>query len=61
MNTSKKKFIQQYPYIQESETLSHAFNIAYDVHRKHIRKDGTMYITHPIASNEILRNEVFVD
>lgn len=61
MNTSKKEFIQQYPYLQENEVVSNAFDIAYNVHRKHIRMDWMMYITHPIASNEILRNEIFVD
>lgn len=57
--TSKKEYLARYEYLSDDHIIYNAFTIAYDVHRNHKRKDWSMYISHPLESNQILRNEVF--
>ena len=47
------------PSLNEAR-IRKAFQFAYDAHGKQMRKDGTPYITHPVAAAEIL-TELRVD
>ena len=39
---------------RELEILKTAYNVAYQAHKEQFRKDGSAYITHPIAVTSIL-------
>lgn len=46
--------IKKYTQIQDLSQIRKAYDFAFEAHKNQVRKDGTMYITHPLKAAEIV-------
>lgn len=46
--------INKYTQIKDISRIKSAFDFAFEAHKSQVRKDGTMYITHPLKAAEIV-------
>ncbi len=46
--------IKKYTQIKDLSRIESAYKFAFDAHKNQLRKDGTMYITHPLKAAEIV-------